>query len=294
MKESDWAPCNDPNDMVRFLSDSGKLSERKARLFAVACCFHCFWYRLLDDHRIAGLSCRHGLPVIFWGRGGSAEPAAAPDRGGESWSLGLSSSTAAAGERHVRHQRRETMSVRLLIAMCLLILGAGTTGCGTSQDRKAEAGSSPSEPSALVEAAAPKQKAADKEADEKEKERARRNARMEEARRQRAFLLGLGKGPAPADSVKVKVEVELRGTLSHTEKETTISLDKERLMQWVLEFGDDQEMRAKAKGLEGKVVVVKGSAILRGIRHLGGTSVLDDLDLERKVTVKSLDVASKE
>jgi hypothetical protein len=42
MKESDWAACNDPNDMVRFLRDSGKLSERKARLFAVACCFYCF------------------------------------------------------------------------------------------------------------------------------------------------------------------------------------------------------------------------------------------------------------
>jgi hypothetical protein len=62
MKESDWAACNDPSDMVRFLSDSGKLSDRKARLFAVACCFHCFWYRLVDDHRIqiaAGLAARH-------------------------------------------------------------------------------------------------------------------------------------------------------------------------------------------------------------------------------------------
>jgi hypothetical protein len=62
MKESDWAACNDPNDMVQFLSDSGKLSERKARLFAVACCVHCFWYRLLDDHRLqiaAELAARH-------------------------------------------------------------------------------------------------------------------------------------------------------------------------------------------------------------------------------------------
>ena len=62
MNESDWAVCNDPNDMVRFLSESGKLSQRKARLFAVACCFHCYWYRLLDHHplqRAAGLAARH-------------------------------------------------------------------------------------------------------------------------------------------------------------------------------------------------------------------------------------------
>ncbi len=61
MKESDWAACNDPSDMVRFLWDSGKLSERKARLFAVACYFNCFWYRLLDETiRIAaGLAARH-------------------------------------------------------------------------------------------------------------------------------------------------------------------------------------------------------------------------------------------
>ena len=61
MNESDWAVCNDPNDMVRFLRESGKLSERKARLFVVACCFYCFWYRLLDDRtRIAaGVAARH-------------------------------------------------------------------------------------------------------------------------------------------------------------------------------------------------------------------------------------------
>jgi hypothetical protein len=61
MTESDWAACNDPKNMVRFLRDGGKLSERKARLFAVACCFHCFWYRLADDRtRIAaGVAARH-------------------------------------------------------------------------------------------------------------------------------------------------------------------------------------------------------------------------------------------
>ena len=62
MIESDWAACNDPNDMVRFLWDGGKLSERKARLFAVACCIHCFWYRLLDHYPLqiaAGLAAKY-------------------------------------------------------------------------------------------------------------------------------------------------------------------------------------------------------------------------------------------
>jgi hypothetical protein len=61
MKESDWAACDDPNDMVWFLRDSGKLSERKARLFAVACCFCCFWYRLDDDRTrtAVGVAARH-------------------------------------------------------------------------------------------------------------------------------------------------------------------------------------------------------------------------------------------
>jgi hypothetical protein len=61
MTETEWLACNNPNDMVRFLWDSGKLSERKARLFAVACCLSCFWYRLLDDPlKIAtGVAARH-------------------------------------------------------------------------------------------------------------------------------------------------------------------------------------------------------------------------------------------
>jgi hypothetical protein len=47
--------------MLEYLRESGKLSERKARLFAVACCFYCFWYRLLDDRtQIAvGVAARH-------------------------------------------------------------------------------------------------------------------------------------------------------------------------------------------------------------------------------------------
>jgi hypothetical protein len=36
--EADWDGCPEPGVMVEFLRTRGKLSERKARLFAVACC----------------------------------------------------------------------------------------------------------------------------------------------------------------------------------------------------------------------------------------------------------------
>ena len=115
--------------------------------------------------------------------------------------------------------------------------------------------------------------------------------------------------------VKIKVEVELRGVLSCTEEAVTISTDKKT--KWVLEFGEDKEMRAKAKRLNGKIVVVEGIGVLeyqkRAVQRAGQKKLLDPraslddavkgrdsidpisvLDLGPKVRVKSLAAASGE
>jgi hypothetical protein len=48
MTEDQWNACCDPRSMLAFLRDGGNLSERKARLFAVACGRN-VWPWMLDE-----------------------------------------------------------------------------------------------------------------------------------------------------------------------------------------------------------------------------------------------------
>jgi colicin import membrane protein len=217
------------------------------------------------------------------------------------------------------------MSIRPLIASYLLILCAVTIGCGKAPEPKAAPESSESE--AAREAAenweAAVQRAAERKADE-QKVAAEKKAAEDKAA---AEKLAADKKAADNSYVKVKVEVELRGVLTYTDEQITLSVvtpeakkDQFEEVKWVLDFGDEKEMRGKAKGLDGKAVLVTGSAILRGIksetvkeweRPGGGRPMFDQtgrpvlgtveklvtrsvLDLEPKVAVKSLVAATKD
>jgi hypothetical protein len=220
------------------------------------------------------------------------------------------------------------MSVRPLIALYLLTLCAITPACGPSGERKAEEKSFPADLPAAAERRgaqekfANEQRAAAAKARAEEQAAARAAAEREAAEARAAAEKRAAEEKAAADSyVTLRVEVELRGVLSCTDEAASVSIvthgaDQGQFtkVEWVLDFGEAKDLHTKAKSLHGKTVLVKGSAILRGIasattrvrenRSSGasirdlteGTTVVTKsvLDVEPKVALKSLVQAMKE
>jgi hypothetical protein len=86
MIEQEWMNATDPRPMLDFLRQDRRLTERKARLFAVACCRRIF--HLLDDKSSSrkamefaesladGLATTKELRGRAWGKSGGAWPVA--------------------------------------------------------------------------------------------------------------------------------------------------------------------------------------------------------------------------
>jgi hypothetical protein len=129
-----------------------------------------------------------------------------------------------------------------------------------------------------------------------------------------------GKGEASRPTVLLKTEVEIRGVLSATETGVTVTVREESVKDtiwttgeeavWQLDLGGVGELQKKVRALNGKQVVVTGTARLLGVRtvtyktlqqpayeslqpsrpQLGSQSVLV---VEHKIKVGTLQAAGK-
>jgi hypothetical protein len=112
MTEREWRSSTDPGAMLAFLQRSGKISERKLRLFGVACCRR-IWHLLPDEPRRRGVEAAelfadglvseaeveatvnaavegsrdytHGIPQVVWWRAAEAVDQLLPPEDQELW-----------------------------------------------------------------------------------------------------------------------------------------------------------------------------------------------------------------
>jgi hypothetical protein len=84
MTESEWEICTGPQGMLDFLGDSGRLTERKSRLFAVAAGRHRYWTQIEEfpecrkvfevaEQDADGLASREELNAAYFGAQGWAD-----------------------------------------------------------------------------------------------------------------------------------------------------------------------------------------------------------------------------
>ena len=66
MTEQEWRDCGDPQKMLEFLRDNGRVSERKLRLFACACARR-LWLSLTEP------CCHLALLVAVWVSGDASD-----------------------------------------------------------------------------------------------------------------------------------------------------------------------------------------------------------------------------